>query len=47
MNDKREKKIRGYMASIRKYTDTLPTGLKLKISNKLDRISLELKKDRQ
>lgn len=42
----REKRIRGYMNEIRKLTSDLPQGKQNAISNKLDRISLELKKDR-
>lgn len=47
MKASREKKIRGYMTAIRKYTENLPDGLRNRISNKLDKISVELKKDRQ
>ena len=46
MIDRREKKIRGYMGSIRELTKTMPAGMALKIQNKLDKISIELKKDR-
>lgn len=42
----REKRIRGFMNEIRKLTSDLPQGKRNAISNKLDRISLELKKDR-
>lgn len=47
MIERREKKIRGYMGSIRDLTKTMPTGVALKIQNKLDKISVELKKDRK
>ena len=47
MIDRREKKIRGYMGGISELTKTMPSGVALKIQNKLDKISLELKKDRQ
>ena len=47
MIERREKKIRGYMGSIRDLTKTMPVGIALKIQNKLDRISVELKKDRK
>lgn len=43
----REKKIRGYMDSIRKAIASLPSGQRLRVENKLDKISVELKKDRQ
>lgn len=46
MIERREKKIRGYMGSIRDLTKTMPAGVALKIQNKLDKISVELKKDR-
>ena len=42
----REKRIRNHMNAIRKIASDLPEGKKNAISNKLDRISLELKKDR-
>ena len=42
----REKRIRNHMNAIRKIESDLPEGKKNAISNKLDRISLELKKDR-
>ena len=42
----REKRIRVFMNDIRKLTSDLPQGKRNAISNKLDRISLELKKDR-
>jgi len=42
----REKRIRGYMNEIRRHIKDLPEGKRNAISNKLDRISLELKKDR-
>ena len=42
----REKRIRGFMNEIRKLTSDLPQGKRNAISNKLDHISLELKKDR-
>ena len=42
----REKRIRVFMNDIRKLTSDLPQGKQNAISNKLDRISLELKKDR-
>lgn len=47
MIERREKKIRGYMGSIRELTKTMPAGVALKIQNKLDKISVELKKDRK
>ena len=46
MIDRREKKIRGYMGSIRELTKTMPAGMATRIQNKLDKISVELKKDR-
>ena len=46
MIERREKKIRGYMGGIRELTKTMPAGMALKIQNKLDKISVELKKDR-
>ncbi|MBR5159708.1 MAG: hypothetical protein IKW84_09040 [Bacteroidaceae bacterium] len=42
----REKRIRNHMNAIRKIASDLPEGKKNAINNKLDRISLELKKDR-
>ena len=45
MIDRREKRIRGYMSSIRELTKTMQPGVALKIQNKLDKISVELKKD--
>ena len=42
----REKRIRNHMNAIRKIASEMPEGKKNAISNKLDRISLELKKDR-
>ena len=47
MIDRRERKIRGYMSGIRELTKTMPAGVALKIQNKLDKISVELKKDRK
>lgn len=46
MIDRRERKIRGYISSIRELTKTMQPGIALKIQNKLDKISVELKKDR-
>lgn len=42
----REQRIRRYMSNIRNLTRGLPQGKANAISNNLDRISLELKKDR-
>ncbi|MBO4498795.1 MAG: hypothetical protein J5732_00885 [Bacteroidaceae bacterium] len=42
----REKRIKNHMNAIRKIASDLPEGKKNAISNHLDRISLELKKDR-
>jgi len=42
----KERRIRRYMNDIRKIINDLPQGKANAISNKLDRISLELKKDR-
>jgi len=42
----RENRIRALMNDIRKLSSGLPQGKRNAISNKLDRISLELKKDR-
>ena len=44
---RREKRIRGYMNGIRELTKTMQPGVALKIQNKLDKISVELKKDRK
>ena len=46
MQPNREHRIRGYMNDIRRIIKDLPEGTQIKIGNKLDRISLELKKDR-
>lgn len=46
MIERRENKIRGYMSVIRKLTKGMPAGVALSIQNKLDKISVELKKDR-
>lgn len=49
MDKRREDRIRNYMQGIRKVIRmgiTQP-GVKIKIENKLDKISLELKKDRK
>lgn len=47
MIDRRERRIRGYMNGIRELTKTMQPGVALKIQNKLDKISVELKKDRK
>ena len=46
MLPKKEQRIRVYMNNIRKIARNLPDGKRNAISNNLDRISLELKKDR-
>lgn len=46
MKANKEKKVRGYMADIRNLSKQLPPGIALRIQNKLDKISVELKKDR-
>lgn len=46
MLPKKEQRIRVYMNNIRKIARGLPDGKRNAISNNLDRISLELKKDR-
>lgn len=46
MIDRRERKIRGYMKGIYDLTKTMPAGMATRIQNKLDKISVELKKDR-
>lgn len=47
MNANKEKKVRGYMTDIRNLSKQLPQGVALRIQNKLDKISVELKKDRK
>ncbi len=47
MNRNKENTIRRLMYDIREITDKeLPTGLALRVSNKIDKISLILKRDR-
>lgn len=47
MNQRRELKIRKLMKEIHQIAQDLPPGKARRVSNKLDRISLELKKDRK
>jgi len=46
MDEKREKRIREHLGQIRQWSKQMPPPWPLKIQNKLDKISLELKKDR-
>jgi hypothetical protein len=47
MKPTREAKIRQVMSELYKIAKGMPKGMGLKVSNKLDRISRELKKDRK
>jgi hypothetical protein len=47
MKPTREAKIRQVMSELYKIAKGMPKGQGLKVSNKLDRISRELKKDRK
>jgi hypothetical protein len=47
MKPTREAKIRQVMSELYKIAKEMPNGKGLKVSNKLDRISRELKKDRK
>ena len=47
MDAKREAKVRMYLSELYKWCKDVPSPLGLRMSNKLDKISLELKKDRE
>lgn len=46
MKQQREERIRNYMRDIRRAAEKAPYGAKCKIINKLQKISIELKRDR-